>query len=170
MNFLRENEVDFECSFDGNDDGELQSTLDCFIQKVSNGLQRPRKRGKFPCSLVNNMSKQTSKKKTIKFWVLGRTKSQRSKMFSFLFNVKRYDMPWKGINWMEILSVHFFTSVLSKTAKTFVSQKIGCGIGGMKGNNKTYYLVNITFLEVRSCSNCRRDEREQWNEVVVQTE
>ena len=63
MNFLRENEVDFECSFDGNDDGELQSTLDYFIQKVSNGLQRRRKRGKFPCSLVNNMSKQTSKKK-----------------------------------------------------------------------------------------------------------
>ena len=67
MNFFREDEVDFECSFDGNDDGELQSTLDYFIQKVSNGLQRRRKRGKFPCSLVNNMSKQTSKKKPLSF-------------------------------------------------------------------------------------------------------
>ena len=34
MNFLRENEVDFECSFDCNDNGELQSTLDYFIQKL----------------------------------------------------------------------------------------------------------------------------------------
>ena len=38
MNFLRENEADFECSFDCNDNaadnGELQSILDYFIQKL----------------------------------------------------------------------------------------------------------------------------------------
>ena len=60
MNFLRENDADFECSFDCNGNGELQSILDYFIQTFSNGLQRRgRKRGKFLSSLVNNTSKQS---------------------------------------------------------------------------------------------------------------
>ena len=37
MNFLRENEADFECSFDCNDNGELQSIFDYFIQKLGGG-------------------------------------------------------------------------------------------------------------------------------------
>lgn len=83
---------------------------------------------------------QTDKQeKNIKFWVLRWTKSKIIKKFSFLFKVKRYDEPRKGINWMEIISVHFFTNVISKTAKTFVSQK------------QWLWL--------------RRDEREQQNEL-----
>ena len=63
MNFLRQNEADFECFFDCNDNGELQSILDYFIQKLG-GRE---KRDECSCSLVNNMSKQTSKKKTLSF-------------------------------------------------------------------------------------------------------
>ena len=37
MNFLSENEADFECSFDCNDNGELQSIFDYFIQKLGGG-------------------------------------------------------------------------------------------------------------------------------------
>ena len=67
MNFLRENEADFECSFDCNDNGELQSIFDYFIQKLGGG----EKRGECSCGLVNNMSKQTSKKKTLSFGLYG---------------------------------------------------------------------------------------------------
>ena len=74
MNFLRENEADFEYSFDGNDNGKLQSILDYFIQKLSNGLQRRGEGGEngvnFHVYRVNDMSKQTSKKKTLSFGFL----------------------------------------------------------------------------------------------------
>ena len=89
-----------------------------FIRKLGG-----EKRGECSRSLVNNMSNRQARK-NIKFWVLRWTKSQIIKKFSFLFKVKRYDRPCKGINWMEIISVHFFfANVISKTAKTFVSQK-----------------------------------------------
>ena len=68
MNFLSENEADFECSFDCNDNGELQSIFDYFIQKLWGGGG---KRGECSCGLVNNMSKQTSKKKTLSFGLYG---------------------------------------------------------------------------------------------------
>ena len=63
MNFLRENEADFQCSFDCNYNGELKCILDYLIQKLGGGGER--KRDECSCSLMNNMSKQTSKKKTL---------------------------------------------------------------------------------------------------------
>ena len=60
MNFLRENEADFECSFDCNDNGEMQSILGLLYSKAGG-----EKQGECSCSLMNNMSKQTSKKKTL---------------------------------------------------------------------------------------------------------
>lgn len=67
MNFLRENEADFECSFDCNDNGELQSILTILFKSWGGG----EKRGECSCGLVNNMSKQTSKKKTLSFGLYG---------------------------------------------------------------------------------------------------
>ena len=135
MNFLRENEADFECSFDCNNNAEMQSILGYFIRKLGGGG-----RNGVNVHVVSWITCQTDKQeKNIKFWVLRWTKSKIIKKFSFLFKVKRYDEPRKGINWMEIISVHFFTNVISKTAKTFVSQK------------QWLWL--------------RRDEREQQNEL-----
>ena len=37
MNFLRENEADFECSFDCNNNAEMQSILGYFIRKLEGG-------------------------------------------------------------------------------------------------------------------------------------
>ena len=66
MNFLRENEADFECSFDCNNNGEMQSILGYFIRKLGG-----EKRGECSCSLVNNMSNRQARKKTLSFGFYG---------------------------------------------------------------------------------------------------